>query len=773
MALVITSAVAINDSTSSYGATVSGKLVSTARIDFLLKINGVTVATASTTGTSATLTNVLPSEIYTNAEGHTLTGAVVLEALEDNGLGGVAQSATKSGNITINARNSALVLTSPTTGAPINLDSGDPANVIASWTRPHTAFRARLKGYVYNGASYVQVFNKYDFTTSASMDAVYLEFDDEMIAAMSGVSPRNFKLELYTQFDDGTSDNIDIGGLNDSKIATNGVIKSFVTLSQIAIGNFELLPIDMVVPFTLTTYGSYAHTVRLYCKKPDGTAVLVKTQSVSAGVTSGNFAIGATERAIILNALPTVTYATTYAEVDTSSYGTKDSKSVATTLTLSVDFKPTIGSVTHAESAATQYVKTALGYGAGTPFYLTSKSKLTFTVPVTHATGATQASLRVQFAGTDKSQASSPLTTDALALAGSLQATITVTDSRGRTATLVTSAIIVRAYTYPKVDKFEVYRTATDSGDPDPLGEFLRCFIQGTAYTVKALDDTTEKNWIKYKIDTRVKNTGSFSNNAAVVPGGLTFGELTTTGVTGFLQANAYDVRIRVYDAFYDLDNDASALEDTDDYAEGITVLPIAGLSMMLGREIVSFGKVHSGNADYTLEALKAIVAGTQLISQQADGTAPLVVNSTSKVDNLNADRIDGLDIEQGSFTPTIVGGTSAGVGTYSVQQGRYTKIGKLVFINIALQITAHTGSGEFRVAGLPYASENTANLIQAITLENTALTLTSGHVAYADILPNVSYIRITSSATGTTTLGAINIDTACSIRLSGCYVAA
>lgn len=773
MALVISSAVAINDSTSSYGATVTGKLVSTARIDFLLKINGVTVASASTTGTSATLTNVLPSEIYTNAEGHTLTGAVVLEALEDNGLGGVAQSATKSGNITINARNSALVLTSPTTGAPINLDSGDPANVIASWTRPHTAFRARIKGYVYNGSTYVLVFNRYDYTTSANFDIVALGYDDEMIAAMTGVSPRNFKLELYTQFDDGTADNIDIGGLNDTKTATSGVTKTFVTLSRIAIGNFELLPIDMTVPFTLTTYGSYAHTVRLYCKKPDGTAVLVKTQSVSAGVTSGNFAIGATERAIILNALPTVTYATTYAEVDTASYGTTDSKSVATTLTLSSDFKPTIGAVSHAESTLTQYVKTALGYGAGTPFYITSKSKVTFDIPITHATGATLASLRVQFAGTDKTLASGPLTTDALATAGSLQATITVTDSRGRSATLVTDAITVRAYTYPQVNKFEVYRAATDTGDSDPLGEYLRCVIQGTATTVKAPDDTTEKNWIKYKIDTRVKNTGSFSNNAAVVPGGLTFGELTTTGITGFLQANAYDVRIRVYDAFYDLDNDASALEDTDDYAEGITVLPIAGLSMMLGREIVSFGKVHSGNADYTLEALKAIVAGTQLVSQQADGTAPLVVNSTSKVDNLNADRIDGLDIEQGSFTPTIVGGTSAGVGTYSVQQGRYTKIGKLVFLDIALQITAHTGSGVLRIGGLPFTSENTTGLTQPLSLENNSLTLTSGHVAYAEVPPNTNYIGIVSSATGTTSLASVNMDTACVLRVSGCYVAA
>ncbi|MGB7595252.1 MAG: hypothetical protein WBL80_06780, partial [Erysipelotrichaceae bacterium] len=488
----------------------------------------------------------------------------------------------------------------------------------------HAAFKARLKGYVYNGSSYVQVFNRYGYDTSANFDVVSLGYAAAMIAAMNSVSPRAFKLELYTQFNDGTGDYIDIGGLNDSDIITGGTTKTFVTLSTVAIGNFELLPIDMTVPFTLTTHGSYAHTVRLYCKNPAGTAFLIKTVSLSAGVTSGNFAIGTTERNIILNALPTVAYATTYAEVDTASYGTTNSKSVATTLTLHADFKPTIGTVTHAESSLTQFVKTALGYGAGTPFYLTAKSKTTFTVPVTNATGATTSSIRVVFAGTDKSQAASPIITDFLSMGGTPTAVITVTDSRGRVASVVTAAITVRAYTYPKVDKFEVYRS-NSGGTYDPsLGTYLRCVIKGTAYTVKALDGTTEKNWIKYKIDYRVKNTGGFSNNTAVVPGGLVFGELTTAALAGFLTGSAYDVRIRVFDAFYDLDSDASALEDTDDYAEGLTILPIAKITSAFGDDWMSIGMIGDGTyaidssakgintlGDFTKSGVKIVESGS------------------------------------------------------------------------------------------------------------------------------------------------------------------
>ena len=61
---------------------------------------------------------------------------------------------------------------------------------------------------------------------------------------------------------------------------------------------------------------------------------------------------------------------------------------------------------------------------------------------------------------------------------------------------------------------------------------------------------------------------------------------------------------------------------------------------------------------------------------------------------------------EEGSFTPTIVGSTTAGSGTYSAQVGRYTRIGRIVFIQIALIWTAHTGTGSMRIGGLPFTAQ-------------------------------------------------------------------
>lgn len=64
----------------------------------------------------------------------------------------------------------------------------------------------------------------------------------------------------------------------------------------------------------------------------------------------------------------------------------------------------------------------------------------------------------------------------------------------------------------------------------------------------------------------------------------------------------------------------------------------------------------------------------------------------------------------EGTFTPTIVGATTPGAGTYTVQQGNYTKIGNRVFFNLVLVWTATTGTGNMLIGGMPFTSNVTAN---------------------------------------------------------------
>jgi hypothetical protein len=122
-------------------------------------------------------------------------------------------------------------------------------------------------------------------------------------------------------------------------------------------------------------------------------------------------------------------------------------------------------------------------------------------------------------------------------------------------------------------------------------------------------------------------------------------------------------------------------------------------------------------------------------------------------------------------YTPVVTGTSTAGTGTYTYQEGRYTKIGKLVFVDVNIVLSNHTGTGNIRIS-LPFTAENTAGLSQTLNFQSNGLTLTTGHVASAEIAPNTAYVAIVSSLTGTTSLAGVPIDTACTLRLSGCYLA-
>jgi hypothetical protein len=64
-------------------------------------------------------------------------------------------------------------------------------------------------------------------------------------------------------------------------------------------------------------------------------------------------------------------------------------------------------------------------------------------------------------------------------------------------------------------------------------------------------------------------------------------------------------------------------------------------------------------------------------------------------------------DYEEGTFTPTYFGETTAGTTTYGDQIGRYTKIGNLVNITLRVNVSNATGTGNILIGGLPFAVLN------------------------------------------------------------------
>ena len=129
-------------------------------------------------------------------------------------------------------------------------------------------------------------------------------------------------------------------------------------------------------------------------------------------------------------------------------------------------------------------------------------------------------------------------------------------------------------------------------------------------------------------------------------------------------------------------------------------------------------------------------------------------------------------DYEEGTFTPTIVGGTTAGVGTYVVQSGNYTKVGNLVTFRLYVATSAHTGTGAMLISGLPFTSNGTGNQLYSASIANLGgLTLTASNVAQAYINNGANYISVAQYAAGGGAASAVPICPVPYILVSGSYM--
>jgi len=83
-------------------------------------------------------------------------------------------------------------------------------------------------------------------------------------------------------------------------------------------------------------------------------------------------------------------------------------------------------------------------------------------------------------------------------------------------------------------------------------------------------------------------------------------------------------------------------------------------------------------------------------------------------------------DYEEGTWTPVFLGGGSNPTVSYSTQEGRYTKIGNLVYVQAyALVNTTSGGSGNLRLGGLPFTAVNASSRgFASIALTNIESTI-------------------------------------------------
>jgi hypothetical protein len=130
-------------------------------------------------------------------------------------------------------------------------------------------------------------------------------------------------------------------------------------------------------------------------------------------------------------------------------------------------------------------------------------------------------------------------------------------------------------------------------------------------------------------------------------------------------------------------------------------------------------------------------------------------------------------DYEEGTFTPIVEGTTTAGTGTYTAQVGRYTKTGNRVQYNFVVLWTAHTGTGNLRVAGLPFTSQPAVNNLHPAAIYSSNLTTPANHYPVAAVGNNTTTLSVFSIATGGSALALLAMDTAATLYVSGYYEAA
>lgn len=144
----------------------------------------------------------------------------------------------------------------------------------------------------------------------------------------------------------------------------------------------------------------------------------------------------------------------------------------------------------------------------------------------------------------------------------------------------------------------------------------------------------------------------------------------------------------------------------------------------------------------------------------------PATQSASSDVNTLD-------DYEEGTWTPTVIGTTTAGTATYTIQRGRYTKIGNRVFVTCVVQYNSGTGTGSLGVTGLPFTSVNEGDIPFAPS-ETSDIAWTANYSFAPVMIGNSTSVYCNQSRVGGSG-GAANTpyDSAGYISFLGSYVAA
>lgn len=263
-----------------------------------------------------------------------------------------------------------------------------------------------------------------------------------------------------------------------------------------------------------------------------------------------------------LNAMPSATSGTAKVTVTTYSGSTKIGSAVSKTfkVTVPASVVPTISAVTISEAVS--------GIAAQFGGYVQGKSKLSVKITAAGVYSSTIKSYKTTIQGANFTAAS--FTSGVLAKSGTSNVSITVTDSRGRTAS-TTRSITVIAYAVPKIISFQGFRCLAD-GTENYEGTYLSAAVNFS------ISPVGEKNTASYTVEYKLQSASTWT---ALTSGAVyALNDTIVSASAPFGIDSSFDVRLSVTDFF-------TTVRSTFELPTAFTLLDFHA-----GGRALAFGKV-------------------------------------------------------------------------------------------------------------------------------------------------------------------------------------
>lgn len=210
--------------------------------------------------------------------------------------------------------------------------------------------------------------------------------------------------------------------------------------------------------------------------------------------------------------------------------------------------------------------------------------------------------------------------------------------------------------------------------------------------------------------------------------------------------------------------NAASTLTISGNFGTTLTVSNTTSVTLPTSGTLYGTASGSITSAQLATSLTDETGSGSAVFATSPTLVTPALGVATATSINFGQDALNYYD--EGTFTPAIEGTGTAGVGTYSVQTGSYTRIGRQVTVIINLTWSAHTGTGSMNVTGLPFTVSEISPA--AVTYSNIALT--ANNTLSAAALAGGTIMQPLQNPTGGGAIAAVTLDTAATFRATCTY---